>query len=322
MLYERVFDIITDDLFLHLTGFVPDSSVYLKIEGLNPGGSIKLKTGVALVDDAEKAGRLGPASRIIESSSGNLGVALSIVCAAKGYPLTVVTDANASESALRSMAALGTDIVVIDTPDADGGFLGRRLAYIRDALAADPDLVWLNQYANRANPDAHCETTADAIHREFGPIDALFIGAGTTGTLMGCLEYRRRNRLGHTVFAVDAEGSVTFGGPSRRRRIPGLGASRRPEIYSEELPFEKVTVSEADTVAECRRVCKEYGLLIGGSTGTVLAAVRRRGPELPPGSKIIAISPDLGEKYLHTVYNPDWVREHSDLLAPTGAQHV
>jgi 2,3-diaminopropionate biosynthesis protein SbnA len=309
MIYKKVSDIVTDDIFLLLEDFVPDTTLFLKLEGLNPAGSIKLKTANTLIGSMEEIGALHPGVRVIESSSGNLGVALSVVCAAKGYPLTVVTDPNATRHAIRVMECLGTEIVEVSTRDRHGGYLQTRLDYIRQRLARDPDLLWLNQYANPANVQAHRERTARAIHHGLGTVDVLFVGAGTTGTLMGCVQYFARHSPRTRIIAVDTAGSVTFGGPAAPRFIPGLGTSRRPEIYTDDGRFEKVLIQEADTVATCHLVAARYGLLAGGSTGTVLAAVSKLGPALPPGSRLAAISPDLGDKYVDTVYSDTWVAE-------------
>ncbi|WP_030185814.1 2,3-diaminopropionate biosynthesis protein SbnA [Streptomyces sp. NRRL S-813] len=309
MIFESVEDIVLDDVFLRLSDFVPDVSVLLKLEGLNPAGSVKLKTAVALVEEAEAVGTLGPGARLIESSSGNLGIALSVVCAARGYRLTVVTDPNAARQAIRVMESLGTDVVEVANRDAHGGYLRTRLDYIHRRLAIEPELVWLNQYANPANVGAHRERTARAVHQELGDVDALFVGAGTTGTLMGCVEYFARHSPRTRVIAVDAIGSVTFGGSAAPRFIPGLGTSRRPDIYVDSDAFEKVLIAETDTIAMCRTVAARYGLLVGGSTGTVLAAVRQLAPTLAPGSRIAAISPDMGDKYMDTVYSDPWVAE-------------
>lgn len=309
MIYQRVSDIVTDDVFLHLDRFVPGTTVFLKLEGLNPAGSIKLKTANTLIESMEESGELHPGVRVIESSSGNLGIALSVVCAARGYPLTVVTDPNAARHAIRVMECLGTQIVEVRARDAHGGYLQTRIDYIRQQLARDPGLLWLNQYANPANVQAHREQTARAVHRGLGTVDVLFVGAGTTGTLMGCVQYFARHSPQTRIIAVDTVGSVTFGGPAAPRFIPGLGTSRRPEIYADDGRFEKVLVPEADTVAMCRLVAARYGLLAGGSTGTVLAAVSKLGPQLPPGARVAAISPDLGDKYIDTVYSDAWVAE-------------
>lgn len=319
MIFDRVSDIVTDDIFLNLSGFLPESHVFLKLEGLNPAGSIKLKTATALVDSVERDGALSPGGSIIESSSGNLGIALSVVCAARDYPLTVVTDPNTAEPAVRVMESLGATVVEVTARDPHGGYLHTRIEYIRRRLDFDPDLVWLNQYANLANVGAHRERTAGAIHRGLGAIDGLFIGAGTTGTLMGCADYFSQHSPSTRVIAVDAAGSVTFGWPPAPRFIPGLGASRRPEIYTD-TGFEKVQVDEPDTVAECRMVAERYGLLAGGSTGTVLAAVRQLGHTFPPGSRIAAISPDLGDKYINTIYSDEWVESRYATMAELSSQ--
>ncbi|MFF6872424.1 2,3-diaminopropionate biosynthesis protein SbnA [Streptomyces sp. NPDC003444] len=315
MIYRNATEIVHDDVFLALPDFLPGSDVFLKIEGLNPASSIKFKAAINLVEQAEKKGTLLPGvSRVVESSSGNLGIALSIVCAIKGYPLTVVADLNTVESAVLAMEALGAEVVIIEEPDANGGFLHKRLALVDDMLKADPRLVWLNQYKSRANVEAHKDTTARSIDRELGPIDYLFVGVGTSGTLMGCLEYRRENRLSHRVVGVDAEGSITFGGSSKRRYIPGLGSSRLPEIYSDDGSFHKVLVPEDESVAQCHHVARTYGLLVGGSTGTVLAGVRRMRDEIPLGSRVVVISPDLGDKYLSTLYSERWLNDHPTLI--------
>ncbi|MEV4741749.1 2,3-diaminopropionate biosynthesis protein SbnA [Streptomyces sp. NPDC049555] len=309
MIYEKASDVVLDDIFLRLPGFLPAGEVFLKLEGLNPAGSVKLKTAVALVESMEREGTLRPGSRVIESSSGNLGVALSVVCAAKGYPLTVVTDPNASRHSLRVMRSLSTEVIEVTTRDAQGGFLNTRITYIHRRLAEDPTLVWLNQYANPAGVRAHRDRTAASVHKGLGTVDALFVGAGTTGTLMGCVEYFAEHSPGTRVVAVDAVGSVTFGGPAAPRFIPGLGTSRRPELFTDAGGFEKLLVAEPDTVAMCRRVAETYGLLVGGSTGTVLAAVQQLAPTLATGSRVAVISPDLGDKYIDTVYSDAWVAE-------------
>ena len=308
LLYENVHDIVLDKLFLNLPGFVPGQRVALKLEGLNPAGSIKLKTAVRLVRSAEDAGLL-PGCRLIESTSGNLGVALAVVCAAKGYDLTVVTDPNVNVAAVRAMEALGAHVVTIDRRDANGGFLQSRIDYIQSRLAREPRLHWLNQYGNPANALAHRDATARSIHESFGEIDALVIGVGTSGTLMGCVEYFREFSPRTRIVAVDSIGSVTFGGPPGPRFVPGLGTSRRPEIFTDTGEFEKVLISEHDAVTTCAQLARDYGLLSGGSTGTVLAAVREIAGTVPNGGQIVAISPDLGDRYLDTVYSADWRAE-------------
>lgn len=309
MIYRSADAVITDDIFVELPGFVPGVDVVVKLEGLNPAGSIKVKAARALITAMDDRGLLKAGGRVIESSSGNLGVALAGVCAARGYRLTIVTDPMASASAIAAMRALGADVIVVTEPDVNGGYLHSRIALISQRLAADPELVWTNQYANQAGAAVHYETTARSIHWHVPYADVVVIGTGTTGTLMGCARYFAQHNPGVRVVAVDSSGSVLFGGPGGRRHIPGIGVSRVPELYSEDQPFEKLVVSERDGIMACRRVAHQYGLLLGGSTGSILAGVQRIGSSLLTGSTVVALSPDMGDKYLSTVYSDAWFEE-------------
>ncbi|EIV93027.1 2,3-diaminopropionate biosynthesis protein SbnA [Frankia sp. QA3] len=308
-IHLRASDVITDDVFVRLSELIPGVEVLVKLEGLNPAGSIKLKTAVALVEGAIEKDLLRPGRRIIESSSGNLGIALSMVGAERCHPVTIVTDPNATRQSVAAMRAFGADVVEVTARDPNGGFLQTRIDYIHAAIARDPTLVWLNQYANADNIRAHHRRTAGSIHRELGQVDVLIVGVGTAGTLMGCVEYFNRNSPQTRIVAVDAEGSVTFGGSAGQRRIPGLGASRRPEIYVDG-GFEKLLVAEMDTIEMCRRLAREYGLLVGGSTGTALVGATRIADTIPDASRVVVISPDLGDRYLSLIYSDDWVREN------------
>jgi N-(2-amino-2-carboxyethyl)-L-glutamate synthase len=305
---KRISDVINEDNFIQLPA-LGINGLYLKLEGLNPAGSIKLKTALSMVSQLENAGAIGPGTRLIESSSGSLGVALSMVCAERGYRFSCVVDPNASPDNVKTMKVLGADVVLVDQRDANGGFLGSRIAYIQALTARDPCYVWLNQYANPENPGAHARTTARAIAAAFEHIDYLFVGAGTTGTLMGCVQYFSAHRPDTRIVAVDSVGSVTFGLPPGKRHIPGLGTSRTPEIFSSQGVHAFEMVAERDTVAMCRFLAQSCGLLAGGSTGTVLTAVHQWRDRFAADDVVVTISPDLGERYLSTIYDDCWVRE-------------
>lgn len=310
MITDRVYDLVRDDVFLRISGLGGLNRLYLKIEGLNTGGSIKLKTARGILEGAELSGVDLSQVRIIESTSGNLGVALAVICAAEGYRLTCVTDPNSNAASVAVMRALGAEVVVVTDRDENGGFLGSRISYIHQRLKQEPDLFWVNQYANPDNPLAHERTTAPAVLDEFEQVDHLFVGVGTGGTLMGVTDYFRTHSPKTRIVAVDTVGSVNFGSEPKRRLIPGLGTSRRPELLSPEAPDEVVLVPEDDTVRECRWLARTSGLLAGGSTGTVLAAIRSKAAEIAPDDTVVAISPDLGERYLDSIYNDDWVIEN------------
>jgi len=281
--------------------------LFLKCEGFNFAGSIKLKAATEMVEAADRAGVLTPHSILVESSSGNLGVALSMIAASKGYRFLCVTDSRCNLSTRLLMEALGSEVHVIAEPAAAGGFLGARLDYVRALCASDDRYVWLNQYTNQGNWRAHYRTTAPAIARQFPRLDVLFVGAGTTGTLMGCARWFREWHRPVRIVAVDSFGSVIFGGSPGRRMIPGLGMTVRPPLLDDSYVDEVVRVEEADSIRACHRLARR-GFLFGGSTGTVVSGAmdwlsRHDASDLTA----VAIAPDLGERYLDTVYQTNWI---------------
>lgn len=306
-MHSHISDIVHDKVFLSVKDVGPD--FYLKLESLNPAGSIKLKTAIGLIEDLENRGLIKPDTVLIESSSGNLGVALSMICAEKGLKFTCVVDPNIAEHNLQVMKCYGAEVVMIRQPDENGGFLGSRINYIRTKLAEDPHYVWLNQYENKANPRVHAARTAHSVGSQFAHIDYLFVGAGTTGTLMGCVDYFKEHHPETKIIAVDSVGSVTFGTPAGRRFIPGLGTSQTPPIFQQKGIHALELIDESATVAMCRYLARNHGMLVGGSTGTVIAGLYHWRDRIPPGAVVVALSPDWGERYLDTVYHDGWVSE-------------
>jgi 2,3-diaminopropionate biosynthesis protein SbnA len=308
MIIESPLELIFRDLFYRLRAFAGSHDVFLKLEGFNVTGSIKVKTAIELVEDLEQRGMARPNETVlVESSSGNLGLALSLVCAVKGYKFICVTDPNANRAAMRGMELYGAKVIVVEDRDSAGGYLGSRLKKIDQILRSDPNTVWLDQYSNIANKNVHARETANEIAREFDRVDWVFVGTGTTGTLAGISERLRQEFPKIKVVAVEPVGSVTFGGAPGKRHIPGIGTSVRPKLADLAKPDQIVAVSEERTVEACLSFVRDYHLLVGGSTGTVLAAIQELAPEFRRGDTIVAISPDLGEKYLDTVYDPTWV---------------
>jgi len=301
-------DFNEDGLYVDLWSIF-GQSLFLKCEGFNFAGSVKLKAATEMVEAAERAGVLGPGSVLVESSSGNLGVALSMLAASKGYGFVCVTDSRCNLSTRRMMEALGSRVHIITEPADIGGLLGARIDYVRALCASDSRYVWLNQYTNAHNWMAHYRTTAPAIAREFPGLDVLFVGAGTTGTLMGCARFFREWHRPVRIVAVDSAGSVTFGGEPGRRMIPGLGTSVRPQLLDESYVDEVVWVEEADTIRACHRLARR-GFLFGGSTGTVVSgAVGWLARHDAGALTAAAIAPDLGERYLDTVYQTNWLQD-------------
>jgi N-(2-amino-2-carboxyethyl)-L-glutamate synthase len=308
MIAQSVLDITMPDVFLCLPSFCHIENMFIKIESMNPAGSIKFKTALSMIGDLERRGILGARrTRVIESSSGNLGIALSVICKVRGYHFTCITDPNATVEAIDLMRAYGAEVIVVSGEKQEYGHLGCRIEYIANRISVDKDLVWPNQYANHANTLAHYRTTAREIDLNFAHLDFLFIGAGTTGTLTGCAKYFAWHRPEVRIIAVDSVGSVTFGGSPGIRHIPGLGTSRRPELASLDNVSELVYVSEEHAVDMCNQVRDRYGVLVGGSTGSVLAGVAGYATKIDHSATVVAICPDLGDRYSSTVYSQDWL---------------
>ncbi|WP_158895002.1 2,3-diaminopropionate biosynthesis protein SbnA [Amycolatopsis anabasis] len=295
-----------DDLFVDLRGFA-GFPLYLKCEGFNFAGSIKLKAATEMVAAAERSGALRPGHTLVESSSGNLGVALSLVAAGRGYRFVCVTDSRCTLGARQLMQTLGARVHVITEPHPERGLLGARIDHVRRLCAERDGYLWLNQYANPGNWQAHYRTTGPQIARSFPDADVVFIGAGTTGTLMGVARYLREHRPATRLVAIDTVGSVTFGTPVAPRMIPGLGTGVRPALLDTSFVDDVVHVPEADTVRTCRMLVRG-GFLFGGSTGTVVSGAlswlaRNR------AVTAVAVAPDLGDRYLDTVYHDQWAAD-------------
>lgn len=293
------------DLYVDLRRFT-GHGLFLKCEGFNFAGSIKLKAAMEIVEQAERDGRLRPGCTLVESSSGNIGVALAMVAASRGYRFICVTDERCTLPARQLMQNYGAEVRVLTEPHPVDGLLGARLRLVESLCAANESYVWLNQYTDPGNWTAHYRSTGPEILRMFPGLDVLFVGAGTTGTLMGCARYLREVRPSARVVAVDSVGSVTFGSPPAPRRIPGLGAGVRPPLLDESFVDDVVHVDEAETVRTCRSLVR-HGFLFGGSTGTVVAGALSWLTGTGRNLTAVAIAPDLGDRYLDTVYQDQWV---------------
>ena len=309
MIINSIEQINNPDLFFRLTNYIPSGNVYLKLEGLNIAGSIKIKTAINMLDQLESLGKIQPNSVIIESSSGNLGIALSIVCKNRGYPFICVSDPNMLQTSQNLIRANHGKLVIIDKKDENGGYLASRKQYIKQLLASYSNYIWLNQYENEANPGAHFTSTAVEIVRQFPKLNYLFIGTGTTGTLNGCIEYFKYRNMQTKIIAVEPEGSVTYGMPSKKRFIPGIGTSSAPKISIRNKPFDISFIQEIDTIHSCHYLHKKYSLLLGGSSGTVARAIWQYRHKFNDNTTVVGICADFGEKYLDTIYNPQWIKE-------------
>jgi N-(2-amino-2-carboxyethyl)-L-glutamate synthase len=285
--------------------------LFAKMEGFNPGGSAKDRPALNILKKAIAAGEIDSKTVVIESSSGNLGVGLAQACGYLGLRFICVVDPKTTQQNISILKVYGAEIDMVTAADPQTGeYLEARINRVRSLLRSIENSFWPNQYANLNNADAHYNTTMREIDEALdGKIDYLFCATSTCGTIRGCADYVQDHRLRTRIIAVDAIGSVIFGGQSSKRLIPGHGAMKRPDLYRPNMADQCIQVSDLDCVVGCRRLLHREAILAGGSSGGVLMAVDRIKHRLPSGATCVAIFPDRGERYLDTIYSDDWVRE-------------
>lgn len=299
---------------VELDSFLRDipARVFAKLELANPGGSIKDRTALnMLLAEIHSGGLVPHRSVVIESSSGNLAIGIAQICRYYGLRFICVVDAKTSRQNLAILRAYQAEIEEIVDPDPETGeYLPMRIRRVRELLAIEPDGYWPNQYANPRNPQAHHQTMDEIVAALPGPLDYVFCATSTCGTLTGVADYVREHRLSAAVVAVDAVGSAIFGDESRRRLIPGHGASSRPPLLDPANSFPVVHVSDLDCVVGCRRLMVREAILAGGSSGGVVSALERMRGQIPAGANCVLIFPDRGERYLNTIYSDSWVQQN------------
>jgi len=305
----RIFDDITQTIgntpLVRIRRMIQsEATVLAKLEFFNPLSSVKDRIGLAMIEAAEKSGQLVPGGQIIEPTSGNTGIALAFVCAARGYRLTLTMPASMSIERRKVLRALGAEIVL--TP-AEKGMTGA-IERARELLAERPGSLMPQQFENPANPDVHRRTTAEEIWRDTdGQVDYLISGVGTGGTITGVSEVIKSRRPSFKAIAVEPSASpVLSGGKPAPHKIQGIGAGFVPAILNTGIIDEVIQVSNEDAMAYARRAAVEEGLFVGISSGAALWAAEQiaRRPEAA-GKTIVAIIPSAGERYLSTALFAD-----------------
>ncbi|MEU6643162.1 2,3-diaminopropionate biosynthesis protein SbnA [Saccharomonospora sp. NPDC046836] len=307
---ESVFDCVGNTPVVALRRLFPDPDVEViaKLELMNPGGSMKDRSARYIVESGLRDGSIRPGTRLIESSSGNFGIALAIAARVHALRFTCVVDPKTTTANLALLHRLGAEVEQVSEVDEAGGYLETRIRRVRELLAADPDAVWINQYANDRNWQAYYHGTgAELAAQLVRPPAYLFAAVSTTGSILGCARRLRERFPALRVVAVDAAGSVIFGGKPGRRDIPGIGSSRIPELCRPSEIDKVVHVDDVDAALGCRELLAREGIFAGGSTGSVVAAIARTLPDLPKPCRIVAIFPDRGDRYLDLVYDDDWL---------------
>lgn len=280
------------------------ATVLAKLDYLNPFGSTKDRVARHVIEHSMRRGLLCRDGHLVESSSGNLGIALATLGPIYGIRVTCVVDPTITAANLTILRSLGADVVMVREKDAHGGYLATRLRRVHEIVAADPGAVWVNQYANELCWQAHAEGTATEIINQVDlPVDLLAVAVSTTATLHGTATGLRRRWPGLRIAAVDAKGSVVFGGSGHPRRLPGLGSSQPSRLITAADVDELIYVSDEEAVRGCRDLLRTEGILGGASSGALVAGIRSIANRLGGNATVVTILPDRGERYLDLVYD-------------------
>ncbi|UFU03645.1 pyridoxal-phosphate dependent enzyme [Ruania suaedae] len=283
--------------------------IHGKLDSLQLSGSIKERTAVALLAGLVRDGHLSPGGTVVESTSGNLGVALARLCAISGFVFVAVVDERANVAACRAMQAYGATLERVPTPP-DGNRLAARLRRVRELLDAIPGAVTTDQYGNADSPAVHAASTYPEIVADLGrPPTHLYAATSTSGTLLGLQQAIAADGHDVELVAVDAEGSALFGGTPAERQLPGLGAGVETALSGSARPDVLHRIPESDMVLGCRLLARREGILAGASTGAIVAALGRDLARLSDDARVAVIVHDSGVPYLPTVYDDEWVAD-------------
>lgn len=310
---EGILSVIGNTPLIRLSHLFKESDldVYAKLEFMNPGGSTKDRPAVNIIKQGIESGTIRPDTLIVESSSGNMGIGLAQVCSYYGLRLVCVVDPKTTDQNLSLIKAYGMVVDMVKEPDPlTGEYLQARIDRVQEILLNTKNSFWPNQYANAHNSKSHRQTMHEISSALGDQVDYLFCATSTCGTVRGCGDYVRQHGLKTQMVAVDAIGSIIFGGTKANRLIPGHGAAVRPQLYYEGIANHVMMISDLECVVGCRRLVRTEALLVGGSSGAVITAVEHMKEIIPGGSICVVILADRGERYLRTIYSDDWVREH------------
>lgn len=294
---DNILATIGDTPHIRLSRLFPDHEVWVKSERANPGGSIKDRIALAMVEDAEARGALKPGGTIVEPTSGNTGIGLAMVAAVKGYRLILVMPESMSIERRRLMLAYGASFDLTPREKGMKGAIERAM----ELVAGTPGAWMPSQFDNAANPAVHARTTAQEILADFAdaPVDVLITGVGTGGHLTGCAEELKKHWAALKAYGVEpALSPVINGGQPGPHPIQGIGAGFIPGNLHTNAIDGAITVDAEDAKEMARRAAREEGMLVGISSGATLAAIAKKLPELPSGSRVLGFNYDTGERYL------------------------
>lgn len=286
------------------------SSVYVKVEYLNPGGSVKDRIGFAMIEAAERDGLLKTGGTIIEATAGNTGVGLALVAAIKGYRTIFVMPDKMSEDKIALLKAYGAEVVITPTavpPDSPESYNG-----VAERLAQEiPGSFRPNQFENLSNPEAHYLTTGPEIWEDSGgKVEVFVAGMGTGGTISGAGRFLKEQNPDLIVVGADPEGSILSGDSPKPWKVEGIGEDFIPKTFFRQVVDEMVRVNDKEAFNTARRLAREEGLLVGGSSGTAVAAALKYAQRLTEPKYIVALLPDTGRNYLTKIYSDSWMQQN------------
>lgn len=296
----------------------PNLNIYAKLEFYNPTGSVKDRAACYIIRRLLNDGTINKNTTLIESSSGNFGVALSAYAKQNGLKFICVIDKTTLPVNEMLIRLQGAEVIRITEPDDYGGYLINRINKIKEIINSTENVYWVNQYANPLNARAYYNSLGVEICLEAPrqKIDYLFMGISSGGTITGVSQRVRENYPNAKIVAVDVEGSIIFGGKAHKRFIPGIGSSMKPDILKHAIVDKVVYVNEDETIDSCHELLEKHNLYAGGSSGSVYAGIKKYFKENKVDShvNIMTVFADSGERYITTIYNDKWgqmVREYN-----------
>lgn len=310
--FNNVLEAIGKTPLIRLNSITKESKsiIYVKLESLNPGGSVKDRIGLSMIEAAEKEGLLRPGGTIIEATAGNTGVGLALVAAIKGYRTIFVMPDKMSEDKISLLKAYGAEVVITPTsvpPDSPESYNG-----VADRLAKEiPGAYRPNQFENPNNPLAHYLTTGPEIWEDSGgKVDVFVAGMGTGGTISGVAKYLKEQKPDIVIVGADPEGSILSGDNPKSYKVEGIGEDFIPKAFNRQIVDEMIRVSDKESFNIARRLAREEGLLVGGSSGTAVAAALKYDQRLKKPEYIVVLIPDTGRNYLTKIFSDSWMQKN------------
>ncbi|MCM6777986.1 cysteine synthase family protein [Nocardia sp. CDC159] len=320
MKYDNIIDVIGGTPLVRLNRLTRDSdaAVWVKLECLNPSGSVKVRPALAMVREALRRGQLTPTGTIVEATSGNLGIALAMIGAALGIDTKIMVDPRTPPFSVRSIAAYGARPTLVEASDEHGKYQIPRIRAAEAIVRETPGAYMPNQWNNPDNPAAHSVTTAQEILTDLdGEVHAVVCTTSSCGQITGIGRALRQTGSRCLTVAVDGRGSTAIGGPMGQHLLIGLGSGFTPGNFDRDVIDHAYWCGDAEAFSTCRLLAAAEGLLLGGSSGAAVFIALRVAQLLGPGHNVVAVAPDGGDRYLETIYDDGWISAHEVALATT-----